>query len=398
MSRSGSIKKDATTGGYYFVVDISGPGEPRRQLKRRFRTYKQARAALTVVLGDLGRDSFVAPTRVTLRAFVEDTWLSEVSTQLRPSTLESYSRYLRLHVLPVLGDRPLQTITGGMLTKLYADLLAVGMKDAGKLVDGAPRGLSVRTVRYVHTITGAVLGAAVEHGLLQRNPAKLAKPPKPSAGATGKDRMQVWTGQQLAAYLAAERGERMHPLWHLLATTGLRRGEALGLGWRHLDLDGAKLTVRRTLVDVVDAEGDAPVWSDPKTAKGNRTVELDAGTVAVLRALRAQQAQERLAVGPGYRDHDLVFAWPDGRPYHPERISRTFQARAKRASVPVIRLHDLRHTWATLALTAGVHPRVVQERLGHSAVSITLDIYSHVVAGMQTDAAERVAALIAGGA
>jgi integrase len=242
-------------------------------------------------------------------------------------------------------------------------------------------------------IVGAALAAAVEHGLLVRNPAKLAKPPKASAVAEGEETMRTWTAQELGQFLAGERAERLYPLWVLIATTGMRRGEALGLGWNHVDLDSAQVVVRRTLVDVVDADDDRPVWSDPKTAKGRRTIALDSGTVAALRGHRAAQARERLMVGTGYAKHNFVFAMPDGRPLHPERLSRTFQARSKRAAVPVIRLHDLRHTWATLALEAGVNPRVVQERLGHASVAITLRVYTHVRPHMQADAAERVAAL-----
>jgi integrase len=178
--------------------------------------------------------------------------------------------------------------------------------------------------------------------------------------------------------------------------TGLRRGEALGLGWRHLDLDKGTAVIRRTLVDIEDANGDAPVWSDPKTKSGNRKIELDAGTVAMLRALRAEQARERRMLGAGYTDHDLVLCWPDGRPYHPERVSRVFGDRSRKHGMPAIRLHDLRNTWATLALEAGVHPKVVQQQLGHANISITMDIYSHVSPAMQSDAAERVAALIGG--
>ncbi|CAN5388880.1 site-specific integrase [soil metagenome] len=397
MSRAGSVKKDPTTGGYFFVVDISRPGEPRKQLKRRFPTYREARKALTKVVSTVDEGSFIVPSKQTLRDFVEGTWLPEVQSQLRPSTLHSYSRNLRLHVLPVLGDRPLQALTGGMLTKLYNELLVSGVKDAGKLIDGKPRGLSVRSVRYLHTILGAALQSALEHDLLTKNPAKLAKPPKASAIADGKERLKVWTSQELSTFLAAERPDRHHATWHLLAMTGMRRGEALGLGWKNVDLEAGKLTIRRTLVDVEDRNDDEPVWSDPKTAKGNRTIELDAATVAVLKALRAEQARERLLFGPGYREHDLVLCWPDGRPYHPERVSRSFQARVRKHRLPMISVHGLRHTWATLALEAGVHPKVVQERLGHANISITLDIYSHVTSTIHNDAAELVAALINGG-
>ena len=148
------------------------------------------------------------------------------------------------------------------------------------------------------------------------------------------------------------------------------------------------------MIDVEDSNDDKPVWSDPKTAAGRRSVAIDDATVAALRTHKALMATERLAMGGAYRDFDLVFARADGRPYHPERVSRAFRSRAKKAGVPVIRLHDLRHTWATLALTAGIPAKVVQDRLGHSTVAITLNIYSHVTPQLQSDAAAKVAGLI----
>jgi integrase len=178
-----------------------------------------------------------------------------------------------------------------------------------------------------------------------------------------------------------------------LATTGLRRGEALGLAWSSVDLEAGRLSVSRTLVNL---DGDEPVWSDPKTARGRRSIALDPSTVAALRALRVGQAQERLLMGAGHIDHDLVFARPDRRPWHSERFSRTFGEQVSRHGLPALSVHGLRHSWATLALSSGVHPKVVQERLGHSTIGITLDVYSHVMPSMEIDAADRVAALILG--
>ncbi len=183
----------------------------------------------------------------------------------------------------------------------------------------------------------------------------------------------------------------------LLVRDGLYTGpvlvpEALGLCWSDVDLDARRLIVRRSLVDVV--RGSA-VINEVKQGRG-RSMALDAGTVASLRSLRSEQLQERLLVGSGYTDHDLLFAMPDGAPYHPDRFARTFVQRVAKLGLPAIRVHDLRHTWATLALQFEVHPKVVQERLGHSSISVTLDIYSHVVPAMETDAAERVASMILG--
>jgi integrase len=287
-----------------------------------------------------------------------------------------------------LGAKQLQAIRPADLTSLYADLLANGRLDGRGQPSG--EGLSIRSVRYVHTITRSCLQAAVDGDLLPRNPADRAKPPKASSGS-GAPKIHAWTGTELSTFLERTGHQRHHVAWHLLAMTGMRRGEVLGLAWSAVDLDAATVSLRRTLVDVAAGE---PVWSDPKTDRGRRLVSLDAGTVAKLRAHKADQAAERLLVGNGYRSHDLVFAMPDGRPIHPERFSREFTQTVERSPLPRIRLHDLRHTWATLALQAGVHPKVVQERLGHSNIAITLDIYSHVIPAMQTDAADRVAALV----
>ncbi len=311
---------------------------------------------------------------------------------MRPSTWQSYSRNLRVHVLPALGDKRLQHLRPSDFSALYARLLTEGRVDHAH---GA--GLSPRTVQYVHTIVRKCLQAAVDsEGVLSINPAAKVKAPRGSSRADRHEAVRAWSATDLRAFIDRSSHQRHHAAWYLLATTGLRRGEALGLSWGAVDLDAGTISVRRTLIDVL--AGGEPVWSDPKTDRGRRLVHLDAGSVAKLRAHRAAQSQERLQLGPGYAQHDLVFAMPDGRPMHPERFSREFAQTVARSALPVIRLHDLRHTWATLALQSGVHPKVVQERLGHSNISITLDTYSHVIPAMRTDAASKVADLIFGNA
>jgi integrase len=185
------------------------------------------------------------------------------------------------------------------------------------------------------------------------------------------------------------RGERLYALWLLFATTGLRRGEALGLCWRDLDLDASTMAVTNARVSVEHDVVDSP----PKSGRG-RAVALDGATVAALRAHRKQQAAEQLAYGPAYEKSGYVFTWQDGRPLHPDYVSKSFQDAAAKLDVQRIRLHDLRHTWASLALGAGVNPKVVSERLGHATVGFTLDVYSHVMPGLREDAAATVAALI----
>jgi integrase len=253
-------------------------------------------------------------------------------------------------------------------------------------------------VRYIHTIVHRALRDAVKWGRLVLNPADAADPPRARDAAESAPAMLTWEGAQLATFLRWSKDDRYGPAFHFLATSGMRRGEALGLRWADVDLDSAKVAIRRTLIVV----GHDVTYGHTKTGR-SRVVELDAPTVAVLRSHWARQAQDRLLLGVGYQDEDLVFCHHDGRPYHPERFSREFDRKLERynrenpkAPLPRLRLHDLRHTWATLALQAGVHPKVVAERLGHVSTNVTLNTYSHVVQGMQGKAAEDVAALIFG--
>ncbi|MDQ3104651.1 MAG: site-specific integrase [Actinomycetota bacterium] len=313
-----------------------------------------------------------------------EEWLATIAPTVRPSTHYSYARNLRLHVLPYLGSTPLAAVDGGVLNGLYASLLASGRKNH----EGG--GLSARSVSYVHTIAHRAFKDAVKWGRLVRNPANAADPPR--ATSSGSPDMVTWTAEQLRTFLDGVRGDRLSAAYLSLATTGMRRGEALGLRWADLDLDAGRAAIRQTVIAV----NHHPVIGTPKTAKGRRTVRLDTATVAALREHRKQQAAERLQMGTGWADHDLVFCRVDGDLLHPERFSRSFGGRVRQLGLPRIRLHDLRHGWATMALGAGVHPKVVQERLGHANIGITLDVYSHVTAGLHDDAAEKVAGLVFG--
>ncbi len=216
--------------------------------------------------------------------------------------------------LPTLGSKPLQAIKAADLTTLYARLLICGRADHAA---GAP--LSRRSVAYVATIVGKCLEAAVRGELLQANPARRAEVPKAAATATDHEAMRMWPREDLRRFLMHSREHRHYAAWLLLATTGLRRGEALGASWSALDLDKGRMQIRRTLVDV---DHEKPVWSDPKTSRGRRQIALDPTTVSALRGLKRSQAAERLAAGAGYVDHDLVFCRADGKPLHPDRFSK----------------------------------------------------------------------------
>jgi len=353
-------------------------GRRKQQWYSGFKTKKAATEKLTEVLGSLQGGNYVEPSKRSLGGFLIKEWLPSIAASVRPSTWTAYRMLCETHIIPALGTVPLQRLSAAMLNKLYADLLAHGRRD-GK------GGLSARTVQYVHVTCHKALADAVKWQLLTRNVADQATPPRPQAKEP-----TTWTAGDLRASLAHVEGDRLYPAFLLAATTGLRRGEVLGLRWRDVDMAGGRLAVVQTLLQVRNEVA----LGTPKTAKGRRSVALDTRTVEALRAHRLAQVEERLAFGPGYQDGDLVFAREDGAPLQPDSFSHTFARHAKAAALPAIRFHDLRHTHATLALQAGVHPKVVSERLGHATVSITLDTYSHAIPAMQEEAAERVAALV----
>jgi integrase len=377
----GSIVKRGK--GYSVVVELDRDpmtGKRRQRWHSGYRTKRQAEDALSELVNGVKRGTYVAKTRQSLTEYVAE-WLTAIEPTVRPSTHHSYARNLRLHVLPYLGGTPLHAVDAGMLNGLYATLLAEGR------ADHQSGGLSPRSVRYVHTIAHRAFKDAVKWGRLARNPADAADPPR--ASSSGRPESVTWTPEQLRRFLVGTLGDRHHTAYLVLATTGLRRGEALGLRWRDLDLKQGRASIRQTVIAVQHL----PMLGTPKTAKGRRTVVLDAGTVAELREHRKRQAAERLQMGEGWADNDLVFCRVEGTMLHPERFSRSFGDAVRRLGLPPIRLHDLRHGWATMALSAGVHPKVVQERLGHANIGITLDTYSHVTGSLHGDAAETVAAL-----
>lgn len=382
--------KQAADGRWGFVVDLPpGPDGQRRQARRSgFRKKQEAQEALDTLRSEVREGTYVAQANVTVQQFLVDEWLPAVKGSLEPSTWASYDRALRLRVIPKLGGLKLRDVSPSHLNRLYAELLADGRND------GQEGGLSPRSVRYTHVIFGRAMRDAVKWQRLKVSPVTAAEPPR--AKDARPPEMKTWTSDEVRQFLAAEKATRYWIGWCLLATTGMRRGEALGVRWADIDLDAqpARLAIRQTLT--VD-QGELRLVNRTKTGRA-RVIHLDAGTVAALRSARKAQLEERILFGAGYADNDLVLARPDGRPYHPERFSQEFKRRVARHGLQRIRLHDLRHTWATLALVQGQSPKVVAEQLGHSSITITLDTYSHVTPAMKSDAVELVAGLIFGGA
>ena len=360
------------------------PARPRKQVRRRgFATKEEAQAELDGLLERGRGGTFVEASKQTVGQYLT-AWLDGLpATGKRTTTVHSYRRTLEPHVIDGdIGQVPLQSLTAVELDRLYAQLLEAGHRQR----EG---GLSFRTVRYVHTILAKALGDAERKGLIARNPTRLASPP--SATSAKAREFPVWTPAELRQFLEAIADHHHGAMFHLGAMSGLRRGELCGLRWVDVDLDAAGITVSQTITTT--ALGDQVV-GEVKSARSRRSVDLDDGTVGVLRAHRSKQLEERMLMGAGYTDRGLVFAMPDGRPWNLQVITRAFDRLVKAKELPRIRPHDLRHGHATHLLAAGVNVKIVSERLGHASTSFTLDTYAHVMPGQQADAAAAVAAFV----
>lgn len=360
------------------------------QAQGGFRSLKEAEKGRTALLRAIDQGVYVDPSRRTVAGFLSE-WLTGMELRLRPSTFASYRMQVERYIVPRIGKVDLQRLRPAQVEAMYGQLLEAGRSRGPAEGSGRPPGLSVRTVRMTHTILRHALDDAVSRGELARNPVHAVKPPRSADDAPGS-KIHTWTGAEVERFLAAVREDRLYGAWQLAATTGMRRGELLGLRWEDVDFDQARVEVRQTMLGV----GGKIMESAPKTRRSRRSVALDRLTVAVLKAHRTRQKVERLAAGEAWQGRGLVFCRETGQPVSPDYFSEMFRQHVRRAGLPAIRLHDLRHTWATLALRAGIHPKVVSDRLGHSTIAITLDTYSHAIPAMQAEAAEQVAALIFG--
>ena len=337
-------------------------------------TKKDTEKRLSELLSHIDNGSYIKPYKTTLAEFL-DRWLKDYAyANLAPRTAEGYETIIRQHLIPKLGSIPLIRIKPEHIQKYYSETLANGRCD-GK---GA---LSSLTVRHHHMTLHNALKCAVKWGLLVRNPADAIDAPR-----TTHTEMKVMSEDDLNMFLEVAKPTPYYSLFYLALFTGMRRSELLGLRWSDVDLLLCQLSVTRAMHRL--RNGDI-VFRPPKTAKGRRIVSLSPSTALVLREHREGQETIRLLQGLRLRDNDLVFSREDGSPLVPNAVTSAWIRLVRRAGLEGIRLHDARHTHASLMLKQGVHPKIVQERLGHSTIAITLDTYSHVAPGLQEAAANR---------
>ena len=400
-------------GTWYFAHELPPlPNGKRRQIfKGGFATEREAREALGQAVARAAGGGYVEPTKLTVREYLQ-RWL-DGKGKLRASTRRSYAAHVDLYLSPGLGYLRLADLRDVHVERLYAVLPLVGRTSTDdEMPEELRRILSVRkpgqhirplgdaTIHRIHATLMSALNNAVKRKLIPANPASFVEVPtgrRPKAVVWTPARIEawkrtgvrpavaVWTAEDAGAFLDSISDHRLYPLFHLVAYRGLRRGEAVGVRWEDLDLEAGSLTVTQQVVQL----GWATEIGEPKTDSGARTIALDAVTVTVLRRwLKRQQGE---AAAPGWTDSGHVFTREDGAPLHPAQVTSTFQELYTAAGLPPIRLHDLRHTAASLALQAGVPLKVVSELLGHSSLAITADTYTSVLPVVAHAAAQAVA-------
>jgi len=313
-------------------------------------------------------------------AYISD---EEVFKYTTDRTQESYQYLIRKHIIPSLGGIPLSELQPQNIQSYYAGKLKDGRAD-GK------GGLSARSVVYHHRILSKALDYAVKMGLVVRNVAKVVQPPR-----MARNKMNTLSLEEVTRFLDAARETDYFVFFGTLLYTGLRRGELLALRWRYLDIDSGKLSVVETAYKL--SNGDY-IIKEPKTPHSRRTITLSTSLVELLKAYRADQELLRIQLGVTLDIDDFVFIRQDGSPINPNAVTLAFRRILNKAGLKGIRIHDLRHTHATLMLKAGIHPKVVSERLGHATVAFTLDTYSHVLPGLQEEVAEKFDAIFDGNA
>ena len=337
-------------------------------------TKKEAEKRLADLLHQLDTGTFMKPGKTTLGEFLE-RWLKEYAQpNLAPRTVEGYESIIRQHLTPALGNIMLTQLKPEHLQRYYSEKLLNGRCDGSG-------GLSPRSVRYHHVTLHIVLRTALKWGLISRNPADAVDAPHYQ-----RTEMHVMDEAAIHILLEAAKSTPYYTVYYLALFTGMRRSELLALRWCDVDLILGQISVSRSLHHLHDK---SLIFRTPKTAKVRRTIALPPSAILVLKEHREKQEAIRLMLGTRLEESDLVLSQPDGGALLPDTISHAWGKLTQRVGLKNIRLHDARHSHASLMLKQGIHPKIVQERLGHASIQITLDTYSHVAPGLQEAAALR---------
>jgi integrase len=349
-------------------------GKRRNTTIGTYRTKREAEHAERVALIKHETGTLVDPKKTTVAELL-DTWLGGKAGAVSVNSLKDYEITIRRHVAPALGATKVQRLTPA---QLQAQMTA--WRDAG---------LQPRTIARCHSVLNQALAQAIEWGIVTRNICSVVKRP-----SIGKRPATVWSRDEWSAFLELAKADTLAPLWYFLAVEGMRRGEALGLRWSDVNWERGTVHIAQSVVPDRNDRGRAVIQSRAKTAAGSRSVRLTAETLAVLREHRDRQAFQRQGAEDRWQDYGLIVCTSTGTPINPNNVTRSYDRLVMLSGVPRIRVHDMRHTAATMLLRAGVPAKIVSERLGHATIAIILDTYSHVLPDMQDVAAEAMSTLL----
>ncbi|MDX0487514.1 tyrosine-type recombinase/integrase [Sinorhizobium medicae] len=373
--------RERSPGHWAIVLDVGEIDPKTGKKKRKWHSFtgtkRQAQSECARLIAEIKSGGYVEPTKQTVSEFLTE-WLTFIKPTVTPKTHERYAEICEKNLGPLIGDVTLAKLKTDKIDAAFAKALTEGHRRGG--------GLSPRTVHHMRRVLIKALNQAVTWDRLVKNPAAATTPPK-----IERTKMLAYDPDQTAILIEAFRPTRMFIPMMLAVMCGLRRGEILALRWRHVDLSANRrmLSIRES----AEQTKEGVRYKEPKAGK-SRTVALSSTMLAGLKAHRARQAEEQLKIGIRPDDDSFVVAQIDGRPLKPVSLTHEWTRLLAKTSLPRIRFHDLRHTHASQMLAAGVHPKVASERLGHSTIGITLDLYSHVMPGMQADAAEQVDAAL----
>ncbi len=358
------------------VLDLGRDANGKR--KQRWISVKgtkpEAEKVLTDALHQKDTGSLINPSKVTFGEFLEH-WLKEYALpNLAPRTYEGYASIINEHLIPKMGVIPLSKLKPEHVRRYYAETLENGRCNGSG-------GLSAQSVRHHHMAIHKALETACKWGLVFRNVADNVDPPHAE-----KPQMVVWNEDEVKQFLEAARETRYYALYVLALYTGARRSELLALRWEDVDLIYCQVSINRTVHQLRDG---SYIYRQPKTAKSRRTIALPPSAALVMTQYREARDTEAEKVGRKIPEDELVFGDGNGKPIRPNTVTRAWPLLAVKAGVKPIRFHDARHTHASLMLKQGAHPKIVQERLGHATISVTLDTYSHIAPGMQEAAARK---------
>ena len=347
-----SLGKDADTGKYkYHYETVTGTRE----------LAKKRRAEL---INQLDNGTFIKPSKLTVAEYLRK-WLADYAKpSLSPKAFERYENIVLAYLTPTFGNIILTQFKPEHIQRYYTSMLS--------------RGLSASTVKFHHAVIHKALRTAMKWQLLKHNPADGVDVPR-----RRYVEMQTWDDFEVRQFLKAAKRSPYYALFHTALFTGMRRSELLGLQWRDIDIQ--QIHISRSLHRLKDG---SYVFTQPKSAKSKRSIALSPSSILTLAEHKERQEGIRAMIGIPLSQDDLVFSTPEGKPLRPDTVTRAWKMLAVKAGVKPIRLHDARHTHASLMLKQGVHPKIVQERLGHATIGMTLDIYSHVAPGLQEAAAQ----------